>query len=84
MDVMRILAISRNPELDDVFVPYSDRKVKMDGDKALFKAKVGYTWVHGLRRRAIVVPLTRASEDDGLADVGEVEYDKLRLMENKY
>ncbi len=86
MDVIRILAISRNPELDDVFVPYSDRKVKMDRDKALFNAKVGYTWIHGLQRRALVVPLTntRASEDDALADVGEVEYDKLRLMDNKY
>jgi len=84
MDLMRILAISRNPELDYVFVPYSDRKVKMDGDKALLNARVGYTWVHSLQRRALVVPLARGNEDDALANVGEVEYVKLRLMDGKF
>jgi hypothetical protein len=64
MDLMRILAISRNPELDDVFGLYSDRKVKMDRDKAFLKAKVGYTWVHSLLRHALVVRLTRASKND--------------------
>ncbi len=43
MDLMRILAISRNPHLDTVFGPYSDRRVKMDQDKEMLNAKV---WLH--------------------------------------
>jgi len=43
MDLMRILAISRNPQLDTVFGPYSDRRVKMDQDKEMLNAKV---WLH--------------------------------------
>ncbi len=76
MDLMRILAISRNPELDDVFVPlgYSDRKAEMDEGEALLKDKVGYKWVDSLKRHALVFPLTRVGKND--TDGDEVEYGK--------
>jgi hypothetical protein len=70
MDVRRILAISRNPELDTVFGPYSDRKKKMDKDKDILNAKVGYRWIGSLQRHALVLSHTRASEKG--RDVNEV------------
>jgi hypothetical protein len=71
MDVRRIMAISRNPQLDTVFGPYSDRKEKMDKDKEILDANVGYTWVESLQRHALVLSHTRASEKD--TDVNEDE-----------
>jgi hypothetical protein len=53
MDLMRIMAISRNPRLDTVFGPYSDRNVKMDDE--MLNAKVGYTWIDSLQRHALVL-----------------------------
>ena len=53
MDLMRIMAISRNPQLDTFFVPYSDRNVKMD--EGISDAKVGYTWIDSLQRHALVI-----------------------------
>ena len=51
-DPMRIMAISRNPQMDTVFGPYSDRKVKMDEE--MLNARVGYTWIDSLQRHALV------------------------------
>ena len=42
LDVARLLAISRNPELDTVLKPYSNKSVKMDDE--LLSAGVGYGW----------------------------------------
>lgn len=53
LDVLRLLAISRNPQLDAVLQPYSDRDVGMDGK--MESARVGYGWVEGLNRRALVM-----------------------------
>jgi hypothetical protein len=53
MDLMRIMAISRNPQLDTVFGPYSDRNVKMDDE--MLKAKVGYAWIDSLQRHGLVL-----------------------------
>jgi hypothetical protein len=64
MDLMRILAISRDPQLDTVFGPYSDRKVEMDKDKEMLNAKVGYTWIDSLQRHALVLSHTSASGNE--------------------
>jgi hypothetical protein len=53
IDLMRIIAISRNPQLDVVFGPYSDRNVKMDND--MLNMKVGYTWIDSLQQHALVL-----------------------------
>ena len=53
LDVSRLLAISRNPQLDTVFQPYSDWSVEM-GEEVL-NTKVGYGWVESLNRRALVI-----------------------------
>jgi hypothetical protein len=53
LDLMRIIAISRNPQLDGVFGVYSDRSVEIDED--MLDARVGYMWVESLRRRALVL-----------------------------
>jgi hypothetical protein len=82
MDTMRILAISRNPNLDEVFGPYSHHGVEMDDDEKMLNAKVGYTWVDELDRHSLVLSHTRASDNDTV--VGEVEYDKLQLLDSKY
>jgi hypothetical protein len=42
LDVARLLAISRNPELDTVLKPYLNKSVKMDDE--LLSAGVGYGW----------------------------------------
>jgi hypothetical protein len=53
MDLVRILAVSRNPQLDAFFGPYSDRNVRMD--EGMLDAKVGYTWIDSLQRHALVL-----------------------------
>jgi hypothetical protein len=72
MDLMRILAISRNPELDNVFGPYSDRRETMDEAEGILNAKVEYRRIHSLQRHALVLShTTRTSEMD--TDVNEDE-----------
>lgn len=53
LDVTRLLAISRNPHLDAALHPYSEADVNIHRD--LMKTRVGYGWVEGLQRRALVV-----------------------------
>jgi hypothetical protein len=53
LDIARLMAISRNPQLDNAFEVYSERTVPV-GDE-ISKAKVGYGWVEGLHRRALVL-----------------------------
>ena len=53
LDVSRLLAISRNPELDTVLQQYSDWKVSMKEE--VLNTRVGYGWVEGLNRRALVI-----------------------------
>jgi hypothetical protein len=53
LDVARLLAISRNPELDTALKPYSNKSVKM-GDEIL-SAGVGYGWDENLNRHALTI-----------------------------
>ncbi|KAF7975496.1 hypothetical protein HWV62_9419 [Athelia sp. TMB] len=53
LDVTRLLAISRSHDLDHVFERYGDLGVPVDAD--ILERKVGYDWVQGLRRRALVM-----------------------------
>jgi hypothetical protein len=53
LDVSRLLAISRNPELDTVLQQYSDWKVSMKEE--VLNTRIGYGWVEGLNRRALVI-----------------------------
>lgn len=52
LDVSRILAISRNPDLDAVFEPYADRGIEIDEE--LMETRVGYDWVDELKGRVLV------------------------------
>jgi hypothetical protein len=80
MDVIRILAISRNPNLDNDFGRYSDRWVEIDDDEKMLNAKVGYGYVDELKRHALVLSHIRASDTDTL--VGEDGDDKLQLLDS--
>ena len=53
LDVLRLLAISRNPQLDTVLQPYSDWDVRMEEE--MQNARVGYGWVEDLSRRALMI-----------------------------
>jgi hypothetical protein len=53
LNVSRLLAISRNPQLDTLLQPYSDWNVKMEEE--VLNARVGYQLVKGLNRRALVI-----------------------------
>jgi hypothetical protein len=53
LNVSRLLAISRNPQLDTLLQPYSDSNVKMEEE--MLNARVGYGLVKGLNRRALVI-----------------------------
>jgi hypothetical protein len=53
LNVSRLLAISRNPQLDTLLQPYSDWNVKMEEE--VLNARVGYRLVKGLNRRALVI-----------------------------
>ncbi|KIM74826.1 hypothetical protein PILCRDRAFT_694774 [Piloderma croceum F 1598] len=51
LDVARLLAISRNPELNTVLEPYSDKSVEMDDE--LLSAGVGYGWDENLNQHVL-------------------------------
>jgi hypothetical protein len=53
LDLMRIIAISRNPQLDGMFGMYSDWSVKMDED--MLDTRVGYMWVESLHQHVLVL-----------------------------
>ena len=65
LDLARVIAISRNPQLEDLFEPYADRRIEI-GD-SVRKTRVGYRWVESLRRRALVI----SSERESLIKEGE-------------
>ena len=52
-DSARVIAISRNPQLDDLFGPYANRSVEI-GD-SVRKTRVGYRWVESISRQALVI-----------------------------
>ena len=87
VNLMRILAISRNLQLDTVFGRYSDRKVPMDEE--ILNVKVGYTRVDNLERHALVLSdtptssRTRVVSSENDTDVYEVENDRLWLLDSK-
>lgn len=64
LDVSRLLAISRNPQLDTVLQPYSDWNVKMEEE--VLSARIGYGWVEGLNWRALVIAPTRHGGVNGV------------------
>jgi len=88
MNLMRILAISRNLQLDTVFGRYSDRKVPMDEE--MLNVKVGYRRIDSLERHALVLSdtptssRTRVVSSENSTSVYEVEYDRLWLLNSKY
>ena len=53
LDVTRLLAISRNPQLDPSFEEFSDRHVEIHD--SVQDIRVGYQYVDQLRRRALVL-----------------------------
>ncbi|KAF9527068.1 hypothetical protein CPB83DRAFT_895504 [Crepidotus variabilis] len=53
MDVARLVAISRNPNLDATFLRYADRKVEIQNE--VLDSRVRYAWVEQLGRSALVV-----------------------------
>ncbi|KAF9527128.1 hypothetical protein CPB83DRAFT_936364 [Crepidotus variabilis] len=53
IDVARLLAISRNPNLDAAFANYADRKV--DIERGVLEMKVRYVWVERLGRSVLVL-----------------------------
>ena len=64
LDILRLLVISRNPQLDAVLKPYLDQdegeiNEKMDEglDEKMQSARVGYERVENLNRRALVMVL---------------------------
>jgi len=52
-DVARLMAISRNVQLDPVLEPYSDRDFKMA--KEVMDTRVGYGWIESISRRALMI-----------------------------
>ncbi|KZP18854.1 hypothetical protein FIBSPDRAFT_863435 [Athelia psychrophila] len=52
-DVTRLLAISRNHQLDGTFARYADLNVHVDEE--IMERRIGYRWVDELARRALVV-----------------------------
>lgn len=67
LDVVRLLAFSRNPELDEAFVPYANLKKPVDAD--IFEKKIGYGWVKELGRHVFIVE----------SSPGEIEPEDLEL-----
>ncbi|KZP18860.1 hypothetical protein FIBSPDRAFT_863436 [Athelia psychrophila] len=53
LDLVRLLAISRNDQLDDVFAPYADLSAPVD--EGILQRRIGYSWVEELNSRALVV-----------------------------
>ena len=53
LDIVRLLAISRNPELDTVLQKFSDKSVEI-GDE-LLSAGVGYGWDDTLNRYVLTI-----------------------------
>ena len=67
LDVARLMAISRNPQVDATFEAYVDRDVEI-GNDLLDNTRVGYQWVDALRRRALVLG---SSKRDYRSSVGD-------------
>ncbi|KZP18853.1 hypothetical protein FIBSPDRAFT_1027021 [Athelia psychrophila] len=53
LDVTRLLAISRNHQLDDTFARYADLSVPVDEE--VMERRIGYAWVDELDSRALVM-----------------------------
>lgn len=53
LDVVRLLAISRNNQLDDAFASYADIDVPVDDE--LLERKIGYNWVEEIGSRALMM-----------------------------
>jgi hypothetical protein len=52
-DVARLMAISRNVQLDPVLEPYSDRDFKIAEE--VMDTRVGYGWIESISRRALMI-----------------------------
>ncbi|KZP20087.1 hypothetical protein FIBSPDRAFT_932514 [Athelia psychrophila] len=58
LDVTRLLAISRNEQLDHAFARYADLGVSVDDD--LLERRIGYGWVQELGARVLVMDVSGA------------------------
>ncbi|KAF7982979.1 hypothetical protein HWV62_24576 [Athelia sp. TMB] len=52
-DVTRLLAISRNEQLDDVFARFADHSIPVEDE--IWDRRIGYGWVEGIGSRALVM-----------------------------
>jgi hypothetical protein len=69
LNVSRLLAISRNPQLDTLLQPYSDWNVKMEEE--VLNARVGYGWVEGLNRCVLVIAPGKHGEGKAVEHQGD-------------
>jgi len=77
LDVARLLAISRNPELDSVLQPFSNKSVEM-GDE-LQSVRVGYGWDEKLNRYVLTILPRRSGNDVYMTGNGSTSAMELRL-----
>ena len=78
LDVARLLAISRNLELDAVLQPFSNKSVEM-GDE-LQSSRVGYGWDENLNRYALTI-LPRRSGNEHVDTTGNDATSAMELRE---
>ena len=69
LDVVRLLAISRNPQIDMALEPYTDRTVEIGED--VLETPISYEWVEELGRRVIVLGGASSGSNSSLAQKEE-------------
>ncbi|KZP18828.1 hypothetical protein FIBSPDRAFT_1026980 [Athelia psychrophila] len=52
LDIVRLLAISHNNQLGNVFAPYANLHIPVDSD--VLQRRIGYSWVEGVGSHALV------------------------------
>lgn len=60
LDAVRLLAISRNDQLDDAFAAYADIDVPIDDE--LLERRIGYNWVEEIGSRALTMDVRGSGE----------------------
>lgn len=66
LDIVRLLAISRNDKLDDTFAPYAD--LSMPVSSHVLEKRIGYTWVEELGSYVLVVDSGGSSDSVNIED----------------
>ena len=72
LDVAKLLAISRNPQIDTTFEPYTDRTVEIGED--VLEIPISYEWVERLRRRVVVLGGTPSDSNGSLTQKEQQGY----------